>query len=116
MSRAKRDDERAERLGHLGIERGRGLVEQKDGRIVHESASDGHLLAHAAGERAEPAIEDVVEAEQLRELRRPPRGLVDVVETTKERQVCAKRHALVERGLIGDEATSRSDGVRIIPD
>ena len=45
---AQRDDEFAHRLGGVGIESGRRLVEEEDPWLVQRGARDGHLLLHAA--------------------------------------------------------------------
>ena len=115
MSRAQRDDEPTQHLGHLGVERGRGLVEKQDRRIVHQGARDRDLLPHPARERRELAVEDVVEPKELRELRSADVRLRDVVEPCEEGEIGAQRHPLVERWLIGDEAAASPDCVRVLP-
>ena len=83
---------------------------------MHESPGDRDLLAHAARERRELAIEDVVEPEELRELRGPNVRVRYVVEPREEAEIGPQRHPLVERWLIGDEATPRADRVRVLLD
>src|SRR6266566_6324996 len=116
VPRAERDDERAQHLGHLWVERGPGLVEQQDRWIVYEGPCDRDLLAHTARERRELAIEDVVEPEKLRQLRGPNVRVGDVVEPREEAEIGPQRHSLVERWLIGDEATPRAHRVRVLLD
>src|SRR6185503_12254519 len=113
VASAQRNDERAKRACGLGVERGRGLVEQEDGRVMHETARDRDLLFHPARERAEADVETVRQAEQLRELLGAARSVGDVVQMAEERQVGAKGHALVERGLVGHHAATAADPARI---
>jgi len=81
---------------------------------VDQGAGDRDLLPHPSREGGEPAVEHVVEAEELRELRGARVRVGDVVEPREEAEVAAKRHALVERGLVGDEPTARADRVGVL--
>src|SRR5206468_3041927 len=68
------------------------------------------------GERAEPLVEHVVEAEELRKGHGPSVWVSDVVETREETEIDAKRHALVQRGLVGHEPAAGSHAVGIRSD
>ena len=52
----------------LGVEIGERLVEEEDLRVAHDGAAHGDALSLAAGELARAALEEVVEAEDLRRL------------------------------------------------
>jgi hypothetical protein len=52
-------------VAQLGVEVGERLVEQKHLGLAHDRAADGHALALAAAERGRPAVEHVVDAQQL---------------------------------------------------
>src|SRR6266850_2422744 len=111
---ARSDTMKARSERGLRVQRGGGLVEQEDRWVVHQAARDGDLLLHAARERAQTDLESVREAEQLRELRRAALRLGDVVEMAEEPQISTKRHALVERGLVGDHTAAGADAVGIV--
>ena len=56
----------ARRGAQLGVEVGQRLVEQEHGRVAHQRTRQGDALALAAGKLARPAIEQMLDAEQLR--------------------------------------------------
>ena len=65
--------EGAQLLGHvlaeLGVERAERLVHQEGLGLAHDGAAEGDALAVAAGEAADRAVEDGVDAEDARDLR-----------------------------------------------
>jgi hypothetical protein len=56
----------------LGVEVRQRLVHQEDLRLAHDRAPEGDALALAAGELARPALEQVVDLQQLRGLADAP--------------------------------------------
>ena len=58
-------------LGGGGVERGGGLVEHEDARVGREHRADGDALLLPAGERAQRAIAELGDAEQVERLLDP---------------------------------------------
>ena len=113
VPRPERDDELAEGLRHLGVERRRGLVEQEHRRVVHGRAGDRGLLLHAAGERAETLFEDGRQPEERAEVGDACLRARDIVEAAEEAEVGAEGQPLVERGCVGDHPAPRTHPVRV---
>ena len=108
---AKRDDELAHRLRGVGIEAGRRLVEEQDARLVQRRPRNGHLLLHAARERRhrlEAALPQSHHAQETLRLRTRGRA-AQAVERRVEDEVLPCRLALVEAGLLGEDADLRAD-------
>ena len=53
------------------VEARRGLIEQQDGRVVHERAGEQHALAFARRQRGERLRSGVRDADLVQELERP---------------------------------------------
>ena len=58
-------------VAELGVEVRQRLVEQEDGGVAHERPADRDALALAARELVRPAVEQMVDLQQLRRLRDP---------------------------------------------
>ena len=58
------------RIGHaqLGVQVGERLVEEEDLRLAHDGAADGHALALAAGQGRGLALQELLDAQDLRGL------------------------------------------------
>jgi hypothetical protein len=107
----QRDDELADSLCRIGIEAGRRLVEEQDARLVQRRAGDGHLLLHAAREGRDGLGASLPESHEPQEALglRARRGPVEPVEGRVEDQVVPGRLALVQAGLLGEDADRRAD-------
>ena len=55
-------------LAELGVERAQRFVHHEGLGVAHDGAAKGDALAVAAGQAADGAVEDVVDAEDLRHL------------------------------------------------
>ena len=92
----------AHRDAELGVEVGERLVHEVRGGLAHHGAPHRDALALAAGELAGLAVEQLVEAEDLRDVVHAPvdLGLGRLAHLQAERQVLAHGHVRVERVVL----------------
>ncbi len=62
-------DFRAHLNAHLGIEIRERFVEEKNFRLAHDGATDRDALALATGKGLWPAIEELLDAQEVRSFR-----------------------------------------------
>ena len=101
----------------LGIEAGRGLVEEEDAGRVHERKREVEAALHAAGVAAHLAVRGVGQADALEQLGAAADALAlgQAVQRGLEAQVLATRQQRVERGLL-EGGADRLAHVRAVAD
>ena len=87
------DDLGAHRGTQLGVQVGKGLVEQEHGRVTHHGAAQGNTLALAAGQSLRLAVEQMLDVQHAGGF---THALVDLV-LRGLAQLKAESHVLVNR-------------------
>ena len=75
-----------------------------------------HLLAHALGECAEPAVPGVAQLEHLQQVAdpAPPDCRLEVVDRTEVVEVSTRRHALVQARHLGHQTDEGAHRCRVV--
>ena len=86
------------------VERGEGLVQQQQRRLVQEHAGHGEALAHAARELAHQAVADAVEADLAPAIRRRSGGGWLAHKAAEQPQVLERRQLIVDADAVAEHA------------
>src|SRR4051812_48729114 len=88
----------------LIVESGEGLIEEHDGRLVQKRAGNRETLPHAAGELADEAVLDALEAGALEPFESGATRVGEPVELAEKGEVLERGEFIVHGDAVAEEA------------